>query len=271
LRRVVVLEERDALVAELAAKLDALERDLMLSKASVSGLSALQDVMSIEKWALGAALQGCLRAMMTARINACPARRTARTKRTQTVLTIDHVAVRGAVVQLAAMCSLEVEITRSAGGRGEGRIVRFSGCRAALSMLSCSASETTASLCHSFGRRDGTTTTRLLLERCTQEDGKVLYILQRNEMKGTVEVAWRSELSDTVLRPSTVGPLRRATMCIKDIPSMGATCPVILRWSPVARRGSLSGSPDSGVPGRVSLVFPVCIVEDAGSDPLALL
>jgi len=271
LRRVMALEERDVLVTELTAKLDAVQRDLMLSKASVSGLSALQDVMSIDKWALGSALQGCLRAMFMARVKACPPRRTARNKRNQSTLTVDQVTVRGAVDQLAAMCDLEMENTRSVGGRVEGRFLRFSGCRAALSVLACSVAETTASLSHSFGRKDGTMTTRLLLERYTQADGKVWYILLRNEPEGTVEVACRGELADAVLRPSAGGPLVRTTMDMTDIPGLSSTCPVVLRWSPLAGHGSPAGSPNSAVPGRVSLVFPVCIVEDAAVDLQVLL
>ncbi|OSX79703.1 hypothetical protein BU14_0072s0061 [Porphyra umbilicalis] len=263
--------ERDVLVNELAAKLDSVQRDLMLSKASLSGLSALQDVMSMDKWALGAALQGCLRALLMVRVKACPPRRTARTKRNQSTLTIDHIAVCGAVDQLAAMCRLEVESTRSAGGRVDGRVIHFPGCRAALSMLSCSASETAASLCHSFGRKDGTISTRLLLERYAQQDGKVWYILERNATDGTAAVARRSERSDAVLQPSTGGPLVRATLSIMDIPGLGSSCPVVLRWSPVARHGRPAGSTSNDVAGRVSLVFPVCVVEDAGTDLQALL
>lgn len=271
LRRVVALEERDVLVSELAAKVEAVQRDLMLSKASVSGLSALQDVMSVDKWALGAALQGCPRAMLMVRVKACPPRRNARTRRCQTALTIDHIAVRGAVDQLADMCHLEVERTRSMGGRVEGRVIRFSGCCAALSMLSCSESETTASLCHSFGRRDGTITTKLLLERFTQQDGKEWYVFQRHDADGTAEVARRDELSDSVLRRSTGGALVRETVRMKDVPGLGTSCPVVLRWSPVGHHGRPAGSTDNDVVGRVSLVFPVCIVEDAGADLQALL
>ena len=153
----------------------------------------------------------------------------------------------------------------------DGRVIHFPGCRAALSMLSCSASETAASLCHSFGRKDGTISTRLLLERYAQQDGKVWCILERNATDGTAAVARRSERSDAVLQPSTGGPLVRATLSIMDIPGLGSSCPVVLRWSPVARDGRPAGSTSNDVAGRVSLVFPVCVVEDAGTDLQALL
>jgi len=219
-RRVVALEKRDVLVNELAAKLDSVQWDLILSEASVSGLSALQYVPSMDKWALGVALQGCLRAILMVRVKACPPRRTARTKRNQTILTIDHVAVCGAVDQLAAMCRLEVESTGSAGGRVDGRVIHFLGvvrlsrCCLALPprqprLYAALSGERTVRC--SQGRYSSGMHSKMA--RC----GTSLSSMQR---MGRLKSPGAAR-PDAVLQPSTGGPLVRATVSIKDMPGFG--------------------------------------------------
>jgi len=168
---VVSLEERTERVADLAAQLEAVQRDLALSEASVSVLEALQTVIATDKWALDSSLQGCLRSMLIVRVAACPARRTAQRKRAHDVMIIDHSAVRGAFDQLIAMSALQMDSLRSTAGRVSGRLLRFHGCHTVLEMLGCWRAETKTALCNSVSRKDGTSTTRLPLERHTEDQG----------------------------------------------------------------------------------------------------
>jgi len=135
LRSVFSLKAGTERAADLAAQLDAVQRDLALSKASISGLKALQEVMETDKWALGSALQGCLRSMMLMLVTAFLDRRTGKRKRSHDVMISDHITVWGAFDQLIAMSALQMDSLRSTAGRVSGRLVRFHGCHPVLEML----------------------------------------------------------------------------------------------------------------------------------------
>jgi len=266
LRRVEVLEKRDDRLEELAARIDGVQRDLFLAKTSVSGLGALQEVMAGERWALGSALQACLRSMLIVRLKTCPERRSARRKRSQSLLSLEHVAVCGAVDQLFAMGDVEAERVRGVAGRPAGRLVRFASCRAVLNLLACSASETAAALHKTFPRKDGTVASRLLFERHTDVVGKVWFILSRDVAEKTVEVALREPAVGSALDGGNPARLLRHTLKLEDVPGLAAVCPATLSWTPTRGYSPPLGAPEAGTPGRLTLTLPVCVVEYDGRD-----
>lgn len=57
---------------QLEAKLANVERELMLAQASVSGLTCLQELMEVHKYADGHSLQACLRVLIKRKVAARP-------------------------------------------------------------------------------------------------------------------------------------------------------------------------------------------------------
>jgi len=62
--------------------------------------------------------------MLIVRLKTCPEPRSARRKRSQSLLSLEHVTVCGAVDQLFAMGEVEAERVRGVAGRPAGRLVR---------------------------------------------------------------------------------------------------------------------------------------------------
>lgn len=88
-RRVGELEDRMTAVQELEDRIGVMHRDVTLARSSMSGLSALQQIVSANQMAQGTALQMCLRFIMNKRMDARPETLTARRKRRPTVMSID--------------------------------------------------------------------------------------------------------------------------------------------------------------------------------------
>jgi len=96
-------------------------------------------------------------------------------------------------------------------------------------------------LCNSFWRKAGTTKTGLLLERHTEDHGATWYILYRNEVTGSVDVAQRYGQDDIPTRGWQPGGRVRSTVMMKNIPGLDTTSPVAESGGGEDRWGGLIG------------------------------
>lgn len=271
LQRVQVLEKRVATVGRLETKLAHVERELMLARSSVSGLSSLQELMSVRKHAEGASLQACLRLLIKKKIDARPELITSRRKRRARALTVDHVTTRQAVDQMLAMASLEAVGIRGVGGRVSGRFLRFSGHREALRMVGFSPEEASSAINKTFRRLNGTVSTRLLLESHVDDAGSIWYIAGRNDVERTVDVAQRSVSLLGGSQEHTAARLTRSTVTVSSISGLSAEPPMYLRWAALGDAVRPAGASDADVVGKLTLSLPACVIEDDAWDLQSLL
>lgn len=270
-RRITELEERVILVGELETRLGFLERDFMLAQSSMSGLASLQQLLQANKTAQGSALQLCLRSMLKKRVGTRPEVLSAKRKRRSPVLTMEHTVTRGAVDQLLALASVDAVCTRGVGGRVSGRLVRFKETRGLLSALGCSSDEATAFMCKSFTRLNGSVSTRLLMERFLDIEGDVSYILRRNQLEGTVDVAQRGQVNGGSSQLSTRGRLELSSIQLDSLPGLCADGPSSFRWVATGDPAQRAGLGDEDVVGKMVVTLPTCVVEDSARDLQALL
>lgn len=123
------------------AKLAYVDREFMLARTPFSGLTSLQELTKVHKYADGHFIQACLRVLRKMRAAARPELTTARWKRRASTLTVDYITTRRAVDQMLAMASLEAVSIRGAGGRVSRRFVRFDRHLDVLRMMGFSAVE----------------------------------------------------------------------------------------------------------------------------------
>lgn len=265
-RRVLCLEERVSLVQELETRLQALERDLILSKSAVSGLSALQQVSQVNTLAQGVALQACLRVMLKKRVETRPEVLTSKRKRRAKVLTLEHVATRDAVEQLLAVASVDAACTRGIGGRVSGRVVRCPGAAEVLSLIGCSAEEMTSFRSKTFTRLNGTVSTRLLLEKFVDEDGMTWFILHRNVLSGTADVVQRRGPRACGSQMTAPEHLERKTVSLNALSGLSAEGPSLVRWVALGDPIQPANTGDGNVAGKLTVTLPVCVVEDNAKD-----
>lgn len=265
-RRVLCLEERISLVQELETRMHALERDLMLSKSSVSGLSALQKVSQVNTLAQGVALQACLRVMLKKRVEARPEVLTRKRKRRAKVLTIEHVTTRDALEQLLALASVDAACTRGVGGRVSGRVVRCSGAAEVLSLIGCSAEEVASLRSKTFTRLSGSVSTRLLLETFFDEDGMTWFIIHRNLSNGTADVLQRPATRACRSPMAASEDVERKTVTVDELPGLSAEGPALVRWVAMGDPVQLASTKDGNVAGKLTVTLPVCVVEDNARD-----
>lgn len=270
-QRLKILEERVATVGRLEAKLEHVERELMLAWSSVSGLASLPELMNVRKHAEGACLQASLRLMIQKKIEARPEIITSRRKRRARALTVDHVTTRQSVDQMLAMASLEAVGTRGVGGRVSGRFMRFSGHREALRMVGFSAADATSAMHKTFKRLNETTTTRLLMESQVDDAGSVWYILGRNEAEQTIDVAQRSVSIFDGSQEHTGVHATRSTVALATISGLPMEPPLTFRWSALGDAVRPAGGSDGDVVGRLTLSLPACVIEDDAMDRRSLL
>lgn len=271
LQRVKVLEDRIASVREVESKLDHLERELMLARSSVSGLSALQEIVNVRKHAEGCSLRACLRLMIKKKMETRPEMITTKRKRRAASILIDHITTRQAVDQLLAMASLEAVGVRGVGGRVSGRFVRFGGRQEALQMAGFSAEEAFSVMYKKFTRLNGTVSTRLLLERHVDDSGSVWFILGRNSDQSSVDVAQRSVGLQGGSQAHTRERLNRSTVLAESIQGLPKEVPLFLRWSALGDPVRPAGASDADAVGRLTLSLPVCVIEDDALDLQSLL
>lgn len=270
-RRVVCLEERVSSVQELETRLRTLERDLMLSKSSISGLSALQQVSQVNTLAQGVALQACLRTMLKKRVDTRPEVLTSKRKRRAKVLTIEHVTTRDAVDQLLAVASMEAECTRGVRGRVSGRVVRCSGAREVLSLIGCSCEEAESFQSKTFTRLNGSVSTRLLLERFVDEEGIDWFLLRRDVMNETVIAIRRQGAHAGTSQKPGPGLPQRSTIKVDALSGLSVEGPALFRWVALGDPVLPARSTDGNVAGKLTVTVPVCVVEDDAKDVTALL
>lgn len=162
--RVVELEQRIFVVQDLEVRMGALETHFMLVQCSISGLTALQQIIQASKTGQGAALRQCLRILLKKRVGACPEALSARRRWRSPVLTMEYAGTRGAVEQLLALSSVDAICTSGVGGRVSDRLVRFEYAGGLLTVLGCSVSEPADLKCKTFARLNGSVSTRLFCD-----------------------------------------------------------------------------------------------------------
>lgn len=249
-----------------AKKLADLERELMLARSSVSGLSSLQDPTNVRKHAEGSSLRACLLLIVKQKIDARPELVTARRKRRASAVTVDYITTRQAVDQMLSMASVQAVGTRGVGGRVSGRFVRFNGHREARRTVGFPEEEALSAMYRSFTMLNGTVSTRLLLERYIDDTGLVWFILRRTSAEKTIQVAQRSLQLFGGSRTHTLERLNRSTVAVDAIPGLPAEPPVYMRWTALGAAVHPAGAVDADTDGRLTLSFPVCVIDDEALD-----
>lgn len=271
MRRVTMLEERMNRFGQLEAKLVNVERELMLSRASVSRLTSLQELMEVHKYADGHSLQACLRVSIKRKVAARPELMTAKRKRRASTLTVDYITTRRAVDRMLAIASLEAVSIRGVGGRVSGRFVRFDRHLEVLRVIGFSAVEASLAMQQKFPRLNGTVSTRLVLERHVDEEGSVWYIVEPNAQEQTVQVAQRSVCLTGGSQAYGVGQLVRSTVGMDTFSDLPTERPMFLRWVALGAAVRPAESADADVARRLTMSLPVCVVDDEALDPKSLL
>lgn len=257
MRCVTMLEERMNRFGQLEAKLVNVEDELMLSRASVSGLTSLQELMEVHKYADGHSLQACLRVSIKRKVAARPELITAKRKRRASTLTVDYITKRWAVDEMLAMASLEAVSIRGVGGRVSGPFFRFDRHLEVLRIICFSAVEASLAVHQKFPRPNGTVSTRLLLERHVDEEGSVWYIVERNAQEQTVQVAQRSVRLTGGSQAYGVEQLVRSTVGVDTISDLPTERPMFLRWVALGAAVRPTACADADVAGRLTISLPV--------------
>lgn len=271
LRRVKDIDERIASVSRFESKLAHLERELMLARSAVSGLSSLQELMDVRKHAEGSSLRAWLRLLMKKKIEPRPELITARRRRRALALTVEHITTRQAVDQMLGMASLDAVELWGVGGRVSGLFVRFSGHQDALQAVGFSAAEAAAALHRTFTRLNGTMSTRLRIERHVNDTGPVWFVLGRSTDGRTVAVAQRSVGALDGSQAATFEPLHRSTVHIDATSGMPIELPLFLRWCARGDAVRPPGASDADFVGRLTMYLPVCVIDDEALDLRSLL
>lgn len=124
-------------------------------------------------------------------------------------------------------------------------------------------------VCNTFVRKNGTVTTRLLMERHAAEDGIVWYIMEHNKNDGTVKVG-RCD-NEIASGQRHANAMVRSTMRCSQFPELASYCPVALRWTPMPEFMQSASSSDADVAERVSLTFTVRAKEGDGKEQQSLV
>jgi len=190
-------------------------------------------------------------------------------RQAQGSICIDIPATRGALDELARMQSLGYS-ERCVKRRGRAsRKILFPDTGSLLRALSFSPTLVGEYVSRVFARRDGSSPTRFLAERFTDESGTLWYVLERDAAGGELTVAARESEDYSVRRKSFVHPLKKTTVRLIDHPTLPAHCPNVLSWqeSKVCDVFGWEGADACGV---VSLRLACFCTEVVPPDVLAL-
>lgn len=163
---------------------------------------------------------------------------------------------------MLSMATLEAREHRGVGGRVSGRVVRLSRHREVLRMVRFSSGQVDSVMHKSFSRLNGTTSTRMRLERHVDDTRLELFILGRNLDKKTVDVAQRPVGFLEASQAPTAERLNRFTVALDTIPGLPNKMPLFLRWSALGDPVRPAGASDAVVVGRLTLSLPVCVIHD---------
>lgn len=264
-------EELEKSMARVTAELD-------LSRLSLNGMRALQEVAAQEQYPLGRSLQRRLATRVVERLkppppsglNTARASSSQRETRAKVTLAFDVDADLRSLDELVALAGMAYDVPGPRRRERSARSVQFSSAAALLEAIGMS--EPLRKWCssrHYTRSSDGSTPARGLLERYEDITGSITYVLVRLE-GGKLLVASRETEEFLPLRRRFKHPLKRSTVSIEELPEVPDDCPAFLRWRP-STAAVLMGHTDTTSCGRLTLSLPCCVVEHFAHDVLGLV
>lgn len=263
--------------SKTAAKVEALEEEVRITRNIRRGFDVLQAVAQQQQYPCGRALQRVLGQRLLERLKSTPTRPASRgpsvsgrAGQEQVAITFDVPFTRSGLDELVAMCGLSYAPRVGRRTARPVRAVHFAGPVALLQALELMAvADSQQLLCRRFTRLDQSKPARPLLERILDEDGSVFYVIDRNIDTGDVIVAVRESETYDVRRQAFKHPLERKTVPIGSLPGLSTVCPCFLSWRESV---SSAGMEWEGVNacGSVSLSVPCCTFEQLPADVAAL-
>jgi len=266
-RDMVQLASWRTVLPQMQAKISALEEELTVARASVTGLNALQAAVKQEEFVLGKALQGSLRSRLLEKARACPPVRRSVGHKPKTTMVVEVEAVLRAVVQFVAMT--EVACSHYRKQALSVRTVKLPDRASMYHAMRMNPSMVEAVQSRVFKRQDGSKTTRILMEHCTTEEGKIVYVVSRGVETATVASRQSEEYDPR--RKCFVNPLVKSSVAVTELPDDLLVSSGALTWK--ESRSSKWQLEDLGdlVSGKVSVVVPISVVQGDGGDVTALL
>lgn len=287
-RRTVKVSDLDKVtleVQQLRLRCDALETGLEASqrvvessRTSLNGLRALQEVARQEQYPLGRALQRRLSTRFIERLKPPPPSGLNRSRdgasqrenRAKVVLAFEADADRRSMDELVAMLSLSYTVPGISRRERAARLIEFPTPASLVAALGLSDNLRSWAMARSFTRpSDGSTPSRVVVERYDDDEGSSWFILNRLG-NGDLRVASRLTEEFNPQQRRFVHPLKRATVPRVDLPGCPETCPAFLRWRP-SPAAFMVGYEEGLTCGRVTLSLPCCVVELGAEEVLSAL
>lgn len=276
-RRSVKVADLDKLSCEMQAMkmrcdavdsgMEATKNAMATARLPLNGIRALQQVALQEQFPLGRSLQRRLATRLVERLKARPPSGLNRSRggasqpdnRIKAVLSFDADADRRSMDELMKMLSLSYTILGPARRERAAQLVEFTSPALALTAFGMSESLWSWAMARFTRRSDGSTPSRVRVERLEDDDGSMWFILQRR-MDGDVHVATRKTEEFDPQRRRFVHPLERTTSSFVELSGLPASCPAFLRWRP-ADVAAMMGHEEGLACGKVTLSLPCCVLE----------
>jgi len=257
-------------------RLASLELQWQLVAVSLSGLSALQDVIPIDRFVLGRALGVCAWSRLLERLRVCPPRSTRHmttNKRagTRGLLFVEVDATRLAMEQLVHQRELVCTTALHQRSGATTRSVEVAHLGAIAHALGMSPSVLAAAKVRHFERKNGHVLTRLSLEQHMHSDGRMFFVLRRDRARSEVRVAVRATEEWDDRNRRFVSSLEEEWIPYAVVPALPEAYPGGLVWreSRAAREDGRCGAGDAA--GRLLVSVPVSVVQGKAWDVAALL
>ena len=258
--------------AETNRRMANLELQWQLASLSLSGLSALQDVVPLDRFVLGRALAACVRSRLLDRLRACPPRRRAAAKeatRNPGMLVFEVDGTRLAMEQIVQEKQLVCITTSHPRAAVTTRMVALGGVDALAHACSMSPTVLEVAKRRIFEHKNGQLVTRLLLEQHRHVDGRVFYVRARHPHRDEVEVIGRDSEGWDERNKRYVAPLVSSTLTFADLPGLPSSFPASLSWRE-SRVSGMDGETDPGLAaGRLLVRFPMTVVRGRALDVAA--
>jgi len=250
-----------------------MELQWQLASVSLSGLSALQDVLPFDRFALGRALAACVRSRLLERLRVCPPRRVVSkgSSRNPGMLVFEVDGTRLAMEQLVQEKNLVCSTTSHSRSAVTTRTVSLSGLSGLAHACSMSPSVVHAAKCRSFEHKNRQVITRVLLEQYRHIDGRVFFVCGRHPERREVDVAVRATERWDDRNKKYESPLVHNTMGSSELPALATSFPGSLSWRESRSSGVDGGADLGGAPGKLLVTFPFSVVRGVCPDVVALL
>jgi len=250
-----------------------MELQWQLASVSLSGLSALQDVLPFDWFALGRALAACVRSRLLERLRVCPPRRVVSkgSSRNPGMLVFEVDGTRRAMEQLVHEKNLVCSTTSHSRSAVTTRTVSLSGLSGLAHACSMSPSVVHAAKCRSFEHKNRQVITRVLLEQYRHIDGRAFFVCGRHPERREVDVAVRATERWDDRNKKYESPLVHNTMGSSELPGLATSFPGSLSWRESRSSGVDGGADLGGAPGKPLVTFPFSVVRGVCPGVVALL